>query len=178
MEINQKTGHLKCCSTTPKRVPINTIHSKCAGVTQRGKTCNGKLCEMGCPYQGSDGESLGFCTTHWNEYCYSMGWYLNLSRCANMVCDQKGLTLEQRYEIYSKNICQILGFPQNNKHFSKKREKEIETMEKLVALGHGDLVAKYTREIQEMARSFSNLTGSMKRKGDPIDEHPAKRPRY
>src|SRR5437868_5229846 len=32
-----------------------------------------------------------YCSAHWKAFCYELGWSPELSKCANIICDIKGI---------------------------------------------------------------------------------------
>lgn len=161
MEMDPSTGHLNSCLTTPEGDPINSTKKSCIGITETGDRCSTQLCEVGCLRKNARGVIFGYCWYHWIVHCQEKEWDPDLSYCANLVCDQKDLSLEQRYEIVPDNIKEILGFPEENKHFSKERIRQVKMLEKAQRGDHDRIMAKHQCAAEDLRIRIHHLTNQI-----------------
>lgn len=98
--------------------PIDGIKPFCRVINKRATEeaketihCGAPVSKQCCLENGASLCSSGH-TKHWQAYCETVGWYYQLSSCANIRCDEiPELTFEQRTQIDHTNIEEILGLP-------------------------------------------------------------------
>jgi len=114
---NAITGHLKKC--LPR-----SINMYCKEINKDDSICLNKhrLSLQSCNY----GAGM-YCATHYKKNL-DTDHSPQLSRCANIRCDELNLSLQEREKIHSYNINKILGLPGDNiyNHVSKSQQKRFD----------------------------------------------------
>jgi len=104
------SGHFSGCS-------YDSDKGQCVGFKSNGDPCEvyGSPIPYNCHVD--TGISTGrLCYPHWEQYCDEKKWYVNLSVCANILCDQKGLSKSERKQITHHNIQETIGIPGDKKY--------------------------------------------------------------
>lgn len=112
---NPITGHLIKC--------VNKRGAKCIGRNKDGSVCKNRF----RVFPQSCDHGLGsFCATHYSQ---TIGPHhiIELSKCANVRCDQLGIEINDRKKIHQYNIHSLLGLPGDNvyNHISKSQQKKF-----------------------------------------------------
>lgn len=113
---NPITGHLIKC--------VSKQNARCIGRNKDGSVCKNRFLVFP---QSCDHGSGSFCATHYRQ---TMGPHhvIELSKCANIRCDQLGIEIDERKKIHQYNIYDLLGLPGDNiyKHISKSQQKKFD----------------------------------------------------
>ena len=184
------TGHLQKCSRYD--------YGFCIGIKKNGFYCGNKekLSLQSCNY----GEGA-FCPTHYKKNL-GLNHDFELSRCANIRCDELNLSLAERNKINQHNIENILNLPGSKKydHISITRQKyfarnnvpEINLVEIENHESKNDKIEEFEMDFEDDCikpaqvinlvdsedNSKKKLIGSLKRKNSRITSRSVKKQKF
>lgn len=144
--VDQGTGHLTDCY-----VGIAFPSEKrCSGTCADGTPCGRIPVRHSC-LDGDTPDSLAaLCAAHWSDECDRHGWDMDLSSCANRLCDAKKISIRRRHEIVPSNIRTLLGLQPLAEHFSTIRHRQIRMIQK-------EALAKSARTMADAEKRSENL---------------------
>lgn len=129
--IDSVTGHLATCKFRGHvNRAYNGIKPHCNHVLKCSTRDNIVYCGGNCSNQACiDNDGMGRCVgrnDHWGKECKENGWDKNLSKCANIICDNLAISLDERKGINQHTISDLLGVPADRKfnHVSVKRREK------------------------------------------------------
>lgn len=113
---NPITGHLIKCA--------NKRGARCVGRNKDGSGCKNRFLVFP---QSCDHGAGSFCAAHYRQNIGPQH-VIELSRCANIRCDELGIEIDERKKIHQYNIHDLLGLPGDNihKHISKSQQKKFD----------------------------------------------------
>lgn len=95
----------------------------CTYITEKNEECGSYASKQFCVMK-NDSEVL--CSMHYFKiYCEPTEWDYELSRCANLRCDELDIGEKARSKINQKNICKILNMDNDSHHISDARIKKV-----------------------------------------------------
>lgn len=154
MSMNEQ-GHLKDCYLHWSKALRPTL--QCCEMTDKGTRCKGIVCNLACIDKHTDDLFKGYCNNHWERFCDKMQWYSSISKCANIMCDKKNISLDERKTLTSNNIRKKLELPTKCNiwtHFWSKRKLEKKNAQKKE-------IDCLTREINKMEKRQNEIRTSL-----------------
>lgn len=163
--VNHTTGHLKdCCSLGHGMIFEKQI--VCSDYCSSGSTCGNVPVHHSC-VNLNDGHPVGLCFKHWSAVCDHMNWDIDLSRCANRICDAKRITMRARHDIVPLNIIGRLGLQPVDEHFSSTRHRQIRLCKKARALAVDRAAADAQKHRENLRIQYTIQSATCEPRFDP-----------
>ena len=101
---------------------FNSDKPQCTNITLVGRLCSNQCSEQaGKKYNRQTKRMEGLCDNHWAIMCDKKQWYKYMSREANTIADNKGITFTRRSTVNYKDLAIELGINSEfgHRHFHK-----------------------------------------------------------
>ena len=185
------TGHLPGC--LGQNVP-NTLAPKCRFyIIAEDRLCGKNASKQSCIWE-EDGKLYCWCPDHWTKHCIKHDYDPDISNCANLEADRRGLNMKERGEINQHTIQERLGLPPDytkeykngstkihpSNHISDERHKDARLAKKAEEAVPVRREVEFTHQRDDLANQFVVLRARATR-GDiglydeerSVDEEPS-----